>query len=82
MSSKKLGFYFALYQSDPSNHTIKLWYLDGESLKKDVTIPSMSEEITIKNGRVYILFESGAKKYKIYNRKQLKNVYSLALDNI
>ena len=29
MSSKKLGFYFALYQSDPSNHTIKLW-IDGD----------------------------------------------------
>ena len=29
MSSKKLGFYFALYQSNPSNHTIKLW-IDGD----------------------------------------------------
>lgn len=29
MSSKKLGFYFALFQSDPSNHTLKLW-IDGD----------------------------------------------------
>ena len=42
----------------------------------------MSEEIAIKNNRVYILFESAGKKYKMFNRKQLKNVYSLSLDNL
>lgn len=88
IADSKLYVYSNVFKEDTAvdyalgNHTIKLWYLDGESLKNDVTIPSMSEEITIKNGRVYILFESGAKKYKIFNRKQLKNVYSLALDNI
>ena len=29
MSSKKLGFYFALFQSDPSKHTIRVW-IDGD----------------------------------------------------
>lgn len=64
------------------NHTIKLWYLDDESLTNTINVPSMSEEIAIKNNRVYILFESAGKKYKIFNRKQLKNVYSLSLDNL
>ena len=29
MSSKKLGFYFALFQSDPSKRTIRVW-IDGD----------------------------------------------------
>ena len=58
---------------------IDLWYLDANSLVSEKQIPSMSEEIVIDNNRVYILFESGAKKYKIFNRKQLDCVYSVDL---
>ena len=56
-----------------------LWYLDGESLISEVNAPAMSEELVIKNNRVYILFESACQKYKLFNRKQLNNVYSLDL---
>jgi len=59
---------------------IDLWYLDNESLLNTVNMPSMSEEIVVNNDRIYILFESSAKKYKIFNRKQLKNVYSLPIN--
>lgn len=62
--------------------SIDLWYLDNKSLIAEMKIPSMSEEIIIKNDKVYILFESSAKKYKLFNRKQLKNVYSIAIDSI
>ena len=58
---------------------ISLWYLDNESLLMSVNAPAMSEELVINNDRLYILFESACKKYKIFNRKQLKNVYSLPL---
>ena len=58
------------------------YYIADESLTNTINVPSMSEEIAIKNNRVYILFESAGKKYKIFNRKQLKNVYSLSLDNL
>ena len=63
-------------------HEVDLWYLDNNSLIKEITIPSMSEEIVIKNNTLYILFESGAKKYKIFNRKQLSNVYSIPVDSL
>ena len=63
-------------------HEVDLWYLDNNSLIKEITIPSMSEEIVIKNNTLYILFESGAKKYKIFNRKQLSNVYSMAVESL
>lgn len=58
-------------------YTIPLWYLDNEALISDNKIPSMSEEIAIKNDIAYILFESGCKKYNLVNRKSLKNVYSM-----
>lgn len=61
---------------------LDLWYLDNNSLLKTINAPAMSEELVIKNDRVYVLFESGAKKYKIFNRKQLKNVYSFALSSV
>lgn len=62
--------------------SIDMWYLDDVSCLKKINAPAMSEEIVIKNDRVYVLFESGAKKYKIFNRKQLKNVYSFSLNSI
>lgn len=58
---------------------VPLWYLDGESLISKTNAPAMSEEIFVKNERVYILFESACKKYKLFNRKRLTNVYSLPL---
>lgn len=63
-------------------HNVDLWYLDNHALEQTINAPSMSEEIVIKNDRVYVLFESGAKKYRVFNRKQLKYVYSFALNNI
>ena len=63
-------------------HILDLWYLDQESLINQVNAPAMSEELVVKNNKVYILFESSAKKYKIFNRKPLKNVYSINLDSL
>ena len=42
----------------------------------DYSIPSMSEGLCTLEGRVYVLFESGAKKYSPFVRQVLKNVYS------
>lgn len=58
------------------DNEIDMWYLDGESIVKTINAPSMSEEIVYKNNRIYVLFESACKKYKIFNRKALTNVYS------
>ncbi|MBQ7352017.1 MAG: hypothetical protein IJW59_04075 [Clostridia bacterium] len=62
-----------------AQNTIPLWYLDNNSLIKSIEIPSMSEEVVIENNRVYILFESACKKYKLFNRKRLDSVYSLPI---
>lgn len=62
------------------SQAIDLWYLDNDSLINSIKAPSMSEEIIVKNNRVYVLFESACKKYRAYNRKRLRNVYSLSLN--
>ncbi|MDE7082423.1 MAG: hypothetical protein K2O89_01805 [Clostridia bacterium] len=56
--------------------SLNLYYLDTSSLLNDYSIPSMSEGMCTLDGRVYVLFESGANKYKPFVRKVLKNVYS------
>jgi len=40
----------------------------------------MSEEIVVENDKIYVLFESASKKYKLFNRKKLDKVYSLMVD--
>ena len=61
------------------NNSIPLWFLDNNSLLSAINAPSMAEEIVFENNRVYILFESNAKKYRLFNRKRIKNVYSLPI---
>lgn len=41
-----------------------------------LTAPSMSEEIEIVDGRIYILFENACAKYKLFTREKLTDVYS------
>lgn len=59
--------------------SVPLWYLDNEALISEIEAPSMAEELVVDNERVYILFESACKKYKLFNRKRLENVYSMPL---
>ena len=62
--------------------TIPLWFLDNESLISTTNAPAMTEEVVVYNGNVYILFESAAKKYKLFNRKRISNVYSLPVTSL
>jgi len=61
------------------NYVLPVWFLDNNSLISTTNAPSMAEELVVDNDRVYILFESNAKKYRLFNRKRLKNVYSLPI---
>jgi len=63
-------------------HTVPLWFLDNNSLISKTNAPSMAEEVVVVSDRAYILFESNAKKYRLYNRKRLKNVYSLPVSSL
>ena len=42
---------------------VPVYFLDEEVMKNDVWLPPMSEEIFVKDGRVYVLFESACQKY-------------------
>ena len=46
-----------------NGHDVPVYILDGEAMTKDVWMPPMSEEIFVKDGRVFVLFESACQKY-------------------
>jgi hypothetical protein len=45
--------------------SIPVWFLDGKMSCEKVTMPPMSEGVANVNGKVYVLFESGAEKYRL-----------------
>lgn len=59
---------------DVSN--IYVYYIDSSSLINTYSIPAMSEGLCLVDDRVYVLFESGAKKYRKYVRQIVDEVYS------
>lgn len=64
---------------DYSGNNIPLYVLDKANIEKDLVTPSMSEEIEIVDGRIYILFENACQKYRLFTREKLTNVYSIEL---
>lgn len=44
-----------------------------------ISAPPMTEEIAVKDGSLYILFENACSKYNMFTRVNLENVYSLSL---
>lgn len=60
-----------------NNETIPVYMLDDNALVKTITAPCMSEEVVLVDNRVYVLFESACKKYKLFTRTRSTNVYSL-----
>lgn len=60
-----------------SKDTTYVYYIDSANQINDYSIPSMSEGLCTADGRVYVLFESGAYKYKTFVRQVLRNVYSI-----
>ena len=71
-----------------TDSSLYLYYVDKgnkEMLVNDYSIPSMSEGMCVltpvgsnagTRTRIYVLFESAGKKYNVFVREQLKNVYS------
>lgn len=47
--------------------------------KSTLSAPPMTEEIAVKDGSLYILFENACSKYNMFTRVNLENVYSLSL---
>lgn len=61
---------------------VPLWFCDGDSLIKAISAPAMTEEMIVKDGKLYILNESACKKYRLFTRDSVVDVYSLPLDYV
>lgn len=61
---------------------IPLYRLDSSNLKSALTAPCMSEEIFVRDGRIYILFESLCNKYKYFVRTRIDSILSLPLSDL
>lgn len=61
--------------------TLYAYFVDSSALNNVYAIPSMSEGLCVVNDKVYVLFESGAYKYKTFVRQILNNVYSFVPRN-
>lgn len=62
-----------------NDKNVPLYELNSNNCEDTIKAPAMSEEITIIDGRTYILFESACNKYKMVNRTRTKNVISIKL---
>ncbi|MDE6029375.1 MAG: hypothetical protein K2F90_03540 [Clostridiales bacterium] len=58
---------------------VPLYYLDGKTLFKTLTLPSFSEDVTIVNDRVVVTNEASANKYFIGKLFNAAKVYSYPL---
>ncbi len=67
-------------QYDNITEEVQTYILDTPV--KTIKAPSMSEEIVVLDGRLYILFENACNKYKYFTRNNLKNVYSIELPTL
>ena len=75
-------------QTPYTDSGLYVYYVDkanSDMFVKDYSIPSMSEGMCIVTpygsndtavGRIFVLFESGSKKYNMFTRENIKNVYS------
>lgn len=59
--------------------SIRTYYLDSSTLVDDYELPAMSEGLCNTGDKVYVLFESGSKKYGAFVRESLENIYSFRL---
>ncbi len=59
---------------------IPLYILDDDNLKSEIIAPCMSEEICVKEGRLYVLYESLCDKYMLFTRTRIDRVHSLPVN--
>ena len=60
---------------------VPLYLLDANK-KGTFTMPCMSEEMCLKDGKLYILFESMSGKYRYFVRHRITNLLSLDLKTL
>lgn len=69
LSSSTLEFYDGIKDSGKtvsvSGKSVPLYYIDSTNLRKSVSLPFFSEDLTVVNNRVVINFESACNKYMV-----------------
>lgn len=55
---------------------VPLYELSAKTLRKTTSYPEMMEEIEVANGKLFMVFESGAKKYRLFTRTTINKVFS------
>lgn len=66
---------------DVNGTSVPVWFLDADVLHDDLVCPPMSEEIVIRDGRLFYLTESASKKYIFGNFIRGRHVYSLPIEH-
>lgn len=84
LPDSKLFFYENVLKKEPEGewNGLDLYILDSTNLKLEWKTPCMSEEIFVKEGRIYILYESLSNKYKYFVRRRIDSILSAALSDI
>ena len=59
---------------------VPVYMLRSGKLIKKITLPCMSEEIFVEDGKIYVIFESACNKYKMFTRTRLNHIYSMVMD--
>ena len=59
-----------------------LWYLDGKNIIREIDFPPMSEGITIIDGKLAVLPESGAEKYQSGGLGPLDHIILMNLEEL
>lgn len=59
--------------------SVRVYYLDSANLVADYEIPAMSEGLYSDGDKIYVLFESACKKYRLFVRERLQHIYSFRL---
>ena len=87
LSSSILRFYSALPAEqqpdatlDVNGASVPVYFLDNDMLIRVVEAPPMSEEIVVKDGRLFVLFESACQKYIFGNFMRGRPVYSIPME--
>ena len=61
---------------------VPLWFLDGKNHVRSIDLPPMAENIAIIDGKLAVLFESGAGKFKRFGKKPLDHILLLDLQEL
>lgn len=61
---------------------VPLWFLDGKNHVRSIDLPPMAENVALINGKLTVLFESGAKKFRWFGKNPLDHILLLNLPEL